>query len=187
MAVGGIGNSALSGINQANVTGMRQKMAEKVVSAMDTDKSGSVSKEEFVAFGEKLKVQGPKGMVAGGRAAPTMPSADELFTAADANGDQSLSVDELSSMMAKAETQGAAAAMRGGPPPAGARHGGPPPGGAGGAKGSSGAKANTESNSTASSKTTDPADANKDGTVSSAEQLVYDMTHPTASAKTSST
>jgi len=185
MAIGGIGNSAHQGITQANVTGMRQKMAEKMATEMDTDKSGSVSKEEFVAFGEKLKAQAPKQSAGSGGTAPTMPSADKLFSAADANGDQSLSVDELSSMLAKAETQGPAGAMRGGPPP-----GGPPPGGmggAGGAKGSPGGKASSESHSSSTSKTTNPADTNKDGTVSAAEQLVYDMTHSTASAKTSST
>ena len=179
MAIGGIGNSAHQGITQANVTGMRQKMAEKMATEMDTDKTGSVSKEEFVAFGEKLKAQAPKQSAGSGGTAPTMPSADKLFSAADANGDQSLSVDELSSMLAKAETQGPAGAMRGGPPPGGM-------GGAGGAKGPPGGKASSESHSSSTSKTTNPADTNNDGTVSASEQLVYDMTHPTTSAKTSS-
>jgi hypothetical protein len=169
MAIGAIGSSGQASIGQANANAMRQKMAEKLLSAMDTDKSGSVSKEEFVAFGEKLKAQGP---AAGGSAAPVMPSSDELFGSADANGDQSLSVDELSSMMAQAETQGRAGGVRGGPPPGGPPPGGPPPGGASGSS--------KESSSSSSSKTTDPADANKDGTVSAAEKLIYSMTHPTS-------
>jgi hypothetical protein len=179
MAIGAIGTSALSSINQTTVTAMRPKTAADMLEAMDTDKNGSVSKDEFVAFGEKMKAQGPKGPAPAGAKALTLPSADQLFASADDNGDNSLSVDELSAMMAQAETQRASAGgMSGpgkGPPPAGA--GGPPPGG--GMKGASGATG-TDDSSSASSATSDPADTNHDGTVSAAERLLFSLTHPAA-------
>jgi hypothetical protein len=186
MAISGIGGTALSSINQTNVTGMRQKTAANMLEAMDTDKSGSVSKQEFVAFGEKLKAQGPNGPRPGGASAPKMPSADEFFNSADKNADDSLSVDELSSMMAKAETQMASAGSKpsgmGDAGKAGPHGGGgPPPGGGMGMGGSSGAKSSADTSASSTSATSDPADTNKDGKVSASEQLIYDLSHPTAS------
>jgi hypothetical protein len=188
MAISSIGSSALPNLAQASLTAMRQKTPASLLKDMDTDQSGSVSKDEFVAFGETLKADGPKASAPQGAAAPTLPSADAMFSATDTNGDSSLSVDELSSMMAQAETQraassgrqgGAQGAGKAGPPPGG---GSPPPNGAtGGAKGSAGASGSDESSS--SSKTTEAADTNKDGTVSAAEKLIYGLTHPTASSQ----
>jgi len=189
MTIGSIGSSASSSIHQTDVTAMRQKTAASMLEDMDSDKTGSVSKEEFVAFGEQLKAHAPKGAGANGTSAPTLPSADKLFASADKNGDQSLSVDELSSMMAQAETQRASAggAARGigaagkQQPPGGP--GGPPPGGG---KGGVSETKSSDNSSSSSSKTSDPADTNHDGTVSAAEKLIYSLTHPTASSGTSS-
>ncbi len=193
MAISSIGGSAISNLTQASVTGMRQKTAANLLKEMDSNQSGSVSKDEFVAFGEKLAADRPKGIAPPAGAAPTPPSADAMFSATDTNGDKALSVDELSSMMAQAETQRAASsgmnggtqgAGKAGPPPGGGGRPGGAMGGAGGTKGSSFATGSDESTSS-SSATSDPADTNKDGTVSTSEKLLYEMTHPTTSSESS--
>lgn len=73
------------------------------------------------------------------------------------------SAGETGDLPALQPAQGAAGAKGGdgGRPPGGG--GAPPPGGGGGVKGASSSSSNTE-----------PADANKDGTVTQAEQLAYD-------------
>jgi hypothetical protein len=109
MAISSIGIWGLTGITQANQTASRTELAQKLLKDMDTDQSGTVSKNEFVAFGEKMKAQrsAPQGTNE-----PTPPSSNQLFASADKNGDQSLSVDELSAMMAQAETQSRASGGR---------------------------------------------------------------------------
>jgi len=160
---------------------------------MDSDGDGKVSKQEFTAMGEKMKANGPRSGELGAAAAskgtkganaPAPPSADELFAKADKDGDGSLSVTDLSAMMAEQETHAAArgAPSRGGgaPPPGGPPPGGAAPGGAGG-PGGSGASGSSKSSSSSSSKDSDPADTNGDGTVSAAEKLIYQLSHPNVS------
>ena len=181
-------------MTQANQTASRTEMAQRLLKDMDTDKSGTVSKDEFVAFGEKMKAQKSAPQGTNG---PTPPSTDQLFASADKNGDQSLSVDELSALMAQAETQSRASGALGGPGGAGGSGGtggmGGPPGGMGGTSGMGGTKggasgasaAKDSSSSSSASSNTDPADTNKDGVVSPAEKLIYEFTHPTATADSS--
>ena len=71
--------------------------------------------------------------------------------------------------ISQTDIESAIKAGKGGPPPGGAPAGGH---GAGGAGQSSGAA------STSSAKTYDKKDTNKDGTVSSVEELAYDLAHP---------
>lgn len=190
MAISSLSGSSFASLNQSSVSGMRPKSAADLLGEMDADQSGKVSKSEFAAFGEKLKTQGPKPPTTNSATAKGMPSADELFDKADANADSSISVDELSSMIAQAETQrsadGPGGSGKAGPPPGG---GGPPPGGGGpppggGMSGASSAKSSSSSSASTSS-TDDPADANGDGTVSAAEKLLYATTQSTESSGTS--
>lgn len=97
MAISSIASSASSNLTQASVTGMRQMAAANLLKDMDADQNGSVSMDEFVAFGEKLVAD----------------------------------------------------------------------------------------SSSSTSATSDPADTNKDGTVSASEKLLYEMTHPTSSSASS--
>jgi hypothetical protein len=208
MAISSIGSSALSALTLGNQTPSRSELAQKMLNAMDTDQNGSVSKEEFVAFGEKVSTQSPATQRANatkplsGTNAPAPPSADKLFAAADQNGDQSLSVDELSSMLAEAETHARAAQGNadvqggsGGPTAMGGRPGGAPPPGMGGAPGGMGGAAASKSGSSSadsdgtgsSSSSTDPADTNEDGVVSAAEKSIYELTHPSSGSSSSST
>jgi hypothetical protein len=187
---------AISGINGGS-TNLKlnvsvQDRAQKLMQEMDSDADGKVTKQEFAAMGEKMKANGPgraeKGAAGAskGANAPAPPSADDLFAKADQDGDGSLSVTDLSAMMAEHETRaaarGGAPAGAGGPPPGGPPPGGPPPGGAppGGATGK-GASSSTEQ-----TEDTDPADTNDDGTVSAAEKLIYELLHPEVSGTSES-
>jgi len=163
MAISSIGGASTSAI-LSDWSAARGKRAEQMFKQMDTDQDGAVSKEELGAFSTKLEANRP----AGSASAPKPPSADEMLSKADQNGDASLSLDELTAMMAETETR--AKSRANGP----SGHGPPPGGGAGGAPPSgAGGKSTT-------SETTDPADANHDGTVSAAEKLVYKLTHAAA-------
>jgi hypothetical protein len=172
-----------SGFSSLNLTSNVQDRAQKLLQQMDSDADGKVSKQELAAAGEKMKANGPRRAelsdAAQGTKAPAPPSADAIFAEADKDGDGSLSVDDLSAMMAEHETHAAARGGRpagaGGPPPGG---GGPPPGGAppGGAGGASGGGAAGSSSS--ASEDSDPADTNGDGNVSAAEELIYELSHP---------
>jgi len=178
MAITSIGSTLTSDLTQSTAATALKGKAAKLLAAMDTDKNGEVSKAEFTAFGEKLKATGAAQRAPSGGA--QLPSADDLFSSADADGSKSLSLNELTSMLAEGETRAKAAGAQGGSPPGGGggMHG---PGGAKPAGGGGGqTTSSTSSSSSSSSADTDPADANQDGTVSAAEELQYELTHPNA-------
>lgn len=102
--------------------------------------------------------------------------AKEAFSKMDANADGQVSSAEFKDAAPKNSPNGGPPQGRpSGPPP-----GGPPPGG--GAGGPAGAKG---ANATSSSKSTDPADTNQDGTVSEMERLAYASKQQTSAATTS--
>jgi len=203
MTISGIGG----GFSTPLMTSSVQDRPQKLLQQMDTDVDGKVSKQEFVAFGDKMKANAPKrlGDAAGpqGANAPSPPSADEMFAKADSDGDGSLSIENLSAMMSEHETHAAARGGQGhgGPPPGGAPPGGAPPGGAppggappggappggtppGGARHDgkhAGGTENASSSTSSKSSSSDPADTDHDGTVSAAEKLVYQFSHPNVS------
>jgi hypothetical protein len=142
----------------------------------DTNNDGSIDKSELTSM---LK-NAPKSQNASGREAPNV---DKIFKSLDSDGDNKITASEMDAGMAK--MMNAAKAMRGGPRPSG----GPPPGGAppGGAppSGSTGESKGASETAT-STKTYDPKDANKDGTVTYAEETAYDATHPTVATQAES-
>ncbi|MCF8168019.1 MAG: EF-hand domain-containing protein [Rhodoferax sp.] len=99
--------------------------------------------------------------------------AKEAITKMDANTDGKVTSAEFKDAAPKNSPNGGPPQGRpSGPPP-----GGPPPGGsAGGPAGAKGA------NAASSSKSTDPADANQDGTVSETERLAYASKQQTLSS-----
>jgi EF-hand domain pair len=108
--------------------------------------------------------------------------AKEAFSKMDANADGQVTSAEFKDAAPKNSPNGGPPQGRpSGPPP-----GGPPPGG--GAGGPAGAKG---INTASSSKSTDPADTNQDGTVSEVERLAYASKQQTIAAtksiKTSNT
>jgi len=101
--------------------------ATQLMSDMDTDKDGKVTESEFSAFGQLMSAQGPMGpppqqpasesssTTSSVSATQGATSSQSLFATVDTNADSSLSLDELTSMVAQADTQ--AAGMQGPPPP----------------------------------------------------------------------
>jgi hypothetical protein len=177
MAITSIGSALTSNVTQSTSTATSKERTAKLFAAMDADQNGAVSKSEFKAFGEKVKATGTAQPVASGGA--QLPSADTVFSSADADGNQSLSLNELSSMLAEGETRAKTAGAQGSPPSGGGGmhgSGGATPQGGGGGLTESGSSSSSSSNSA----NADPADANEDGTVSVTEELTYEMSHPNA-------
>ncbi|MBN2799086.1 MAG: hypothetical protein JXX28_08050 [Deltaproteobacteria bacterium] len=150
-----------------------QQLAQRIQSDLDTDGDGAVSKGEFTRGGERVKAP------SSGQAPANAPSAEELFAELDADASGGLSLDELAELAAKGGAGGDSRATGAAPPPGGPPGGAPPPGGPpGGApppdQGGSGVS------ESAAVTTYDPADTNRDGEVSDAEQLAYDLAQATS-------
>jgi Ca2+-binding EF-hand superfamily protein len=132
---------------------MVSKMANKMMKELDTNSDGSIDKKEFVAG---LKNEGISAT-----------DAEKMFNFIDTKGTGKISQADIESSMKK----------MGGTPPSGS--GGKPPSGAqgapsGGAHESTGSKGSSQTSST---KAYDKKDTNEDGTVSTQEELAYDLTH----------
>jgi hypothetical protein len=119
---------------------MASRIASKMMTELDVNKDGSLTRNEFVSG------MGAKGV--------SSADAGKMFDAIDSKKTGSVTQTDIET----AVKSGAIKPPPGGPPRGGA--GGPPPGGGG------------------NSQNYDPADANKDGTVSAQEALLYSMKHP---------
>jgi len=128
------------------------QMASQFFKKADANNDGGIDKSEL------------KTMLSNGPNGKTMTDAqvDKIFSEADTNGDGKIDKTENAAQMKK---------LGSGKPPAGASS-------SGGAQQSTASAGS--SSSSASTKTYDKKDANKDGTVSSQEELMYDLKHPTA-------
>lgn len=120
--------------------------AEKMFASADANGDGQVTAEELTA---DLTAHAPKD-AAGAPAASDVAAA--MIKVGDTNGDGSLSLDEMKTMKPHGGHHGG--------------HGGPPP-----AEASSSSSGASSTSSSASSASFDPADTNKDGTVSSSELI----------------
>ncbi len=151
--------SALGGLSSRNTmshlsmsVGTRPnpaKMAEAAFSKLDTGGKGYIDKADFQSAIDQASSSQNGSPSTGGT-----PSADDMLKVLDASGDGKVTAQEFTDGMQKL------AAKTG--PPSGMQ--GPPPGGmqGGGAQGAS-----------SSSQTYDPADANKDGIVTTEELVAY--------------
>ena len=152
MGISGIPNGITG---RPDLAAMRRQMVERMQKS-DTDGDGSVSKDELAQGLQKPRSSGAEAAARG-------PGVDQVFAAGDANGDSLLSTEELTQLAASlAPPTGARGAGKpSGPPP------GPPPPESGGAEG------NTSTPSTPS--TTERADTDRDGKVTTREQLGYEL------------
>jgi hypothetical protein len=131
---------------------------------MDTSGKGYIEKTDLEsAFGKA--------------AATGQPTADEMFSKIDANGDGKVTKSEFSDSIKKFTEQMDSHLMSmrqsGKMPQGGQMPMGAPPAGQSGMSGSSGANGATTSSS--SNSNTDPADTNGDGTVSAKESIAYSL------------
>jgi hypothetical protein len=121
---------------------------------MDTENKGYLTQQDFSSAVVSISAEGRRLADA-----PDRPSAEEAFARMDADADGKLTAAEFEQ-----------AAPQQAPPPAGAE--GPPPAqGAGGPPHAGGPRAQGADDSNTSY---DPADSNRDGTVSLQEQQAYD-------------
>lgn len=138
--------------------------AEKMFASADKDGDGKVTAEELTA---DLEAHAPKDADASG-APSAADMAAKMIKDGDTDGDGSLSLDEMKAMK-----------------PPGGHHGGPGgPGGMGGPP-PAGAASSADSTSSSSSTSYDPADTNKDGTVS-ADELIASLTSAASGSNLSS-
>ncbi len=124
---------------------------EDLFKKMDSDGDGNVSKDEFESAIVQISQQGAQA-ADGTDGAALKASADAIYARLDTDGNGQLSSAEFTAAAPAPEGRG-----NQGPP------GGPPPGGGG--KPSSGPDG----------KNYDPADTNKDGTVSAEEAAAYEV------------
>lgn len=143
------------------------KMAEDLFSKLDTKGQGYI---------EKSDLETALGSVSQSGGSSSSSVADEMFAKLDGDGDGKVTKEEMSATIQKiaAELDGPAprARMQGGMPP-------PPP--SGGAHG-----AGSTDSTASSSESSDPADANGDGTVTIEESLAYEASQASSGADTAS-
>jgi hypothetical protein len=130
------------------------QMAKDFFKKADTNNDGVIDKSEL----KTMLSNGPNGK------SMTDAQVDKIFAEIDTNGDGKIDQTENANQMKKM------GAGKGGTPPSGGSGGTP--------KASGGGSASSSDN-----KVYDKRDANKDGTVSSAEQLKYDLKHPEEAQK----
>ncbi|MES2297510.1 MAG: EF-hand domain-containing protein [Pseudomonadota bacterium] len=137
------------------------RFAAKVFGDLDTNKDGKLTKDEFVT-----------GLASKGVSAN---DATKQFDTIDKNKSGSITQSDLESAIKSGSF---------GPPrPAGGAGG---PGGHGGAGRPAGAGGPQSESAGSTTKTYAAADTNKDGTVSAAEQLIYDLSHQSQTSSDSS-
>jgi Ca2+-binding EF-hand superfamily protein len=147
----GSASSAWSDLSSLRASAMKEKMFAKV----DSDSSGSVDKTELQGMLDHMaKMTGN-----------SLGSADDLMTKMDADGNGSLSSDELDSGMKSlmpppSSTVDFAQQREGGPGSPGGCGGPPPP---------------DASDSDSTSSSADPLDTNGDGTVSAQERMAGEL------------
>jgi len=159
-------SNSTSGVSSASQKGKPdfEKMAQELLSSLDTDKSGSIDKAEFSAAAQALASSSSSSTTGSS-------SATDIFSTLDTNSDGSMSTEELVASlknMKPPEGKGDMPPPPGGMPP-------PPP-----------SDSSSTSESSSSSDIIDAMDTNKDGTVSIDELLAALGDSKTDSSNTSS-
>lgn len=157
MSVSATGSSTVQGFDKSK---MASTIASKMMSDLDPDNTGSVTKDKFVS------ALTSKGV--------SSADATKQYDAIDTNKTGSIKKSDIESAIKSGSLK----------PPAGGPAGGakrPPESGSAQAGGSAGA---SQASSSSSSKTYEAADTNEDGTVSSAEALLYAVKSESSASKT---
>lgn len=168
---------SISSVNSGGSTMMRamqrpdpSKMAEDLFSKLDTKGQGYIEKSDLEAALGKVSQSGRSS---------SSGAADEMFAKLDGDGDGKVTKEEMSATIQKiaSELDGPAprARMQGG------QGGMPPPPPSGGAQG-----AGSTDSASSSSGSSDPADANGDGTVTIEESLAYEASQTASGTDTAS-
>jgi len=136
---------------------MASLVASKMMSDLDPNNTGKVTEDQFVSA---LKSKGV-----------STADATKMYSSIDTKGTGSITKSDI-------ETAAKSGNLK--PPSGGSR------GSAGGA-GAPGGAGQTGSSATTSSKTYDKEDLNQDGTVTSTEELVYELKHPAVASSDNKT
>ena len=141
-------NAVVSGSSSGfDTSKMSSLMASKMMSDLDPDNTGKVTKDQFVSA---LKSKGV-----------SEADATKMYGSIDTKGTGSITKSDIETAISNGNLK----------PPSGASRGGS--GGAGAPSGTGQAG----DSSTSTTKTYDKEDSNKDGTVTSTEELVYELKH----------
>jgi len=154
MAINATSSGNMPGFDPSKMASM---MASKMMSDLDPNNSGTVTKDKFVS------TLTAKGM--------SSTDATKMYYSIDTKGTGSITKSDIESAI----KSGSLKPPAGGPPGgAGRSHGARSAGAAGGSAGSAGA---SKTGSSDSSKSYEAADTNQDGTVSSLEAAIYSLKH----------
>jgi hypothetical protein len=158
MSISSVGSGSNGGVDPSKMASM---MASKMMSELDPNSTGKVTKDQFVS-----------GLTAKG---VSSEDATKMYDAIDTQKTGSIGKSDIETAIKSGNLKPPAGGPAGGARGAGGPGGSGKPGGAGGAGGASN-----------SSQTYAAADTNKDGVVSGQEAAVYAISHPSAAATESS-
>jgi hypothetical protein len=152
MSISAVGNVNLGSFDPSKMASM---VASKMMSDLDPNNTGKVSKDHFIS------TLTSKGVSVG--------DATKMYNSIDTKGNGYITKSDIESAVKSGSLKPPA-----GGPPGGAAQG---PGGAGAGGGPGGAGAASQTVSSKSSQSYAPADTNQDGTVSPEEAAVYALKH----------
>ena len=146
-----------SGAGVFDTSKMASTMASKMMSDLDPNNTGKVTEDQFVSA---LKSKGVSA-----------DDASTMYGSIDTKGTGSITKSDIESAISNGNLK----------PPSGGSRGSP------GGAGASGGAEKAGSSATSSAKTYDKEDLNQDGTVTSTEELVYELKHPAVASSDNKT
>ncbi len=154
ISISAVGSGGSGGFDTSKMASM---MASKMMSDLDPNSTGKVTKDQFVSALES------KGV--------SEADATKMYSSIDTKNTGSITKSDIETAIKNGNLK----------PPSGGPRGGP------GGAGASGGASQSGSAATTSTKTYDKEDLNQDGTVTSLEALVYELKHPAEASSDSKT
>ena len=155
ISISAVGSGGSGGFDTSKMASM---MASKMMSDLDPNSTGKVTKDQFVSALES------KGV--------SEADATKMYSSIDTKNTGSITKSDIETAIKSGNLKPPSGGPQGGPGGAGGPAGAGKPGGGGGA---------SASGSSTSSQTYAAADTNHDGVVSAQEAAVYSISHPSAS------